>query len=113
MIPGPRVCVFFFRLEKFSPVTSSNVFSVAFSLILLLGPHNVNVSTLDIVPPISQTVLIFKKLFSVQLSGVTSTNSTFSSLIHSFVSSILLLIPSCEFLISVIVFIISGSVRNF
>ena len=40
-------------LEKFSPVTSSNIFYVPFSLILLLGPHNVNVSTLDIVPPIS------------------------------------------------------------
>ena len=39
------------KLRKFSTIGSSNMFSVPFSL--LLGPYNVNISSLDVVPEIS------------------------------------------------------------
>ena len=39
------------KLRKFSTIGSSNTFSVCFSL--LLGPYNVNIRALDVVPEIS------------------------------------------------------------
>lgn len=46
------------RFGKFLAITSSKAVSTSFSFLLFLGPYNVNVGTLDVIPEIS-TVILF------------------------------------------------------
>ena len=67
-----------------------------------------NVDAFDIVPKVSETILIsFQSFYFIHSSEVISTILSFSSLIRSSASDILLLIPSRVFLTSVIVLFVS------
>ena len=77
-------------------------------LLFFWDPCSSNVGAFDIVPEVSETVLSSSHSFYFFCtSEVISTILSSSSLIHSFASDILLLIPSRVFLIPVIVLFVS------
>ena len=99
------VAISFHTLGKFSAIISSNILSCPFllsssgtTMIRMLGHLNV-------VPGVSEAVLIsfYSFLFICSASFISTTLSS-SSLIHSSASVTLLLVPSSVFLISVITF---------
>ena len=76
-------------------------------LFFFWDPYNLNAGAFNIVPDVSETVLILFILFSLFCSVVViSTILSSKSLIYSSASNILLLIPSREFLTSFIVLFI-------
>lgn len=67
-LPGPE-SVSFPRLEKFSVIMSSNMFSVPYSLFSFWDPYEVNVSTFDVVLEIAKVssflfIFLFYFMFS-------------------------------------------------
>ena len=95
-------------LGKFSTIMTSNIFSCPLSLFSFWDPYNVNVGEFNVVPEVSEAIFIsFHSFFFILFFSVISTILSSRSLICSFVSVILLLIPSSIFFISVIVLFIS------
>ena len=75
--------------------------------LLLLGPYNLNVGAFNVVPEVSKTVLnCFHSFFFILLCLSYFHYFIFQVSYRSFASVILLLIPSREFLISIIVLFI-------
>ena len=103
------VTISFSMLGKFSTIISSSIFLRHFLfLFFICDPYNLNVGALNVVPEVSETVLISFHLFSLFCSTtVISTILSSSLLICSSASVILLLIPSSVFFISVIVLFIT------
>ena len=92
--------VFNYNLFKYFP-------SPFLFLFFFWDPYNSNVGVFNVVPEVSETVSILFFLFSLFCSVVViSTILSSRSLILSYASVILLLIPSREFLISFIVLFI-------
>ena len=89
------------------------LFTFTFTFLFLFffwDPYNSNVGVFDIVPEISETILVLCILFTLVCSSeVISTILSSTSRIHSSASDILVLIPSRVFLISVIVLFVSVS----
>lgn len=94
-VSASRICGFvsFTTFIKFSAIISSNTF-FSFSLHSFWN-YSANLSTLDIVPVVSQNIII-KNFFFCSAWIISSTQSS-SSMIDSSVSANLLLIPSSVF----------------
>ena len=96
----------FSMLGKFSTIISSKNFLISFLFLFFWDPYNLNVDAFDIVPKVSETILIsFQSFYFIHSSEVISTILSSSSLICSSASDILLLIPSKVLLISVMLFV--------
>ena len=92
--------IFFAMLGKFSVIISSNVFSGPLSL-LPLGPLNVNTGVFNVVPEVSETILIsFHCFFYTLFCGSDFHHSALQVIICAS-ACYLLLIPSRVLFISV------------
>ena len=104
-----RLTISFSIWGKFSTIISLKNFLIPFLFLFFFWDcYNSNVSALDIVPEVSETILSsFHSFYFICSSEVISTVVSSKSLISSSASDILLLIPSRVFLISVIVSFVS------
>ena len=97
------VAISFPILEKFSTIISSRIFSWSSFCLLLWDSYDSNVGAFNIVPEISEIVLIsFNSFFFFPLCFIYSSILSSASLVLSSASVILLLVASRVLLISVI-----------
>ena len=92
------VAISFPILGKFSTIISSSIFSWPFFLCSSSVTHDLNVGVFDIVPEVSEVVLISFKSFFLSASFISTILSS-TSFILSSTSVILLVVPSRVFFI--------------